>query len=140
MQRIYHTWDKWECYPAGFYDNNPPKGIKPKDAVDEYKIFLADIPRFSSALQRVITEWPTSCEHYLTNENMNRIAWLGQAAMCIDSGVPSSFRAGYNLLTEEQKALADGAALVALNQWLVARGEPALDQESVKPKTEANLY
>lgn len=140
MQRIYHTWDKWECYPAGFYDNNPPKGMKAKDAVEAYREFLADIPRFSNALQRIITEWFNSCEHYLTNENMNRIAWLGQAAMCIDSGVPSSFRAGYNLLTEEQKALADKAALVALNQWLKARGEPELDQESVKPKTEANLY
>jgi len=140
MTRIYHTWEKWECYPAGFYDNNPPKGMKAKDAVEAYRAFLADIPRFSAVLQRVIAEWPNSCEHYLTNENMNRIAWLGQASMCIDSGVPAAFRAGYNLLTEDQKALADGAALIALNQWLTARGEPELDQESVKPKTEANLY
>ena len=59
---------------------------------------------------RVITEWKRSCEHYLTNEKMNRIAWMGQTAICIYSGIPSKFRGGYNLLTEKQQILADKAA------------------------------
>lgn len=140
MNRIYHTWDKWECYPAGFYENNPPKGMTNDQALFAYRDFLSDWPRFSEALCRVLNEWPNSCEHYLTNENMNRIAWLGQASMCISTGIPAAFRAGYNLLTEEQKKAADEMAMIALNKWLTSRGEEPVNEETVKSKTQANIY
>lgn len=140
MDRIYHTWDKWECYPAGFYEDHPPKGIDKDDCENLYRDFLADIPRFEAALRRVIAEWPNSCEHYLTNQNMNRIAWLGQAAMCIDAGIPSRFRGGYNLLTDEQKLLADQKAFEFLNKWAVSKGYTELTWEQAQPRTQANLY
>lgn len=141
MERVFHTWDKWECYPAGFYENHPPAGMTAGQAVEAYTEFLRDTPRFRAALQRVICEWVNSCEHYLTNENMNRIAWLGQAAMCITTGVPSAFRGGFNRLTDAEQEQANLVALEALNDWLASRGEPpAPDLESVKSKTEANLY
>ena len=79
--RIFHEWEDWECYPAGFYGDKPPKGMTVTDCEEAYRDFLADIPRFEAALNRVITEWVHSCEHYLTNQKMNRIAWLGQASM-----------------------------------------------------------
>jgi len=140
MKRIYHTWDKWECYPAGFYNNQPPKGLSSAECLEMYREFLADIPRFQSAMLRVVSEWERSCEHYLSNECMNRIAWLGQSAMCIETGVPAQFRGGYNLLTEEQKKNADAAALEVLNLWMKNNGEQELDFESVQSKTQANLY
>lgn len=140
MRRVYHTWDKWECFPAGFYEDRPPRGMTPADATRAYATFLADIPRFSAALDRVLTEWPNSCEHYLSNVNMNRIAWLGQAAMCIDTRVPSAYRSGYNQLSAAEKVAADTEALRALNVWLERRGEPPLTLESAASRTEANLY
>lgn len=140
MKRIYHTWDKWECYPAGFYENNPPGKMTREDAEAFYRDFLANIPLFESCLQRVITEWKNSCEHYLTNEKMNRIAWLGQASVCIHAGIPSKFRGGYNLLTPEQQLLADETALKFMNRWFAANGYPELTLEEVQSKTEANLY
>jgi hypothetical protein len=141
MKRIYHTWDKWECYPAGFYESSAPHGISANQAIEAYRDFLADIPRFEAALQKIVSEWKNSCEHYLSNENMNRIAWLGQAAMCIDSGIPSQFRAGYNLLSEKQKLEADEMALKYLNKWLVLAGEQEIESiEKAQSKTQANLY
>lgn len=140
MKRIYHTWDKWECYPAGFYEDRAPDGMTPHEAVRAYRDFLRDTPRFAAALDRVIVEWPNSCEHYLTNENMNRIAWLGQAAMCIATRVPSCFRGGFNLLTPAEQQEANATALVALNRWLAARGEPALTMDTAQSRTEPNLY
>jgi hypothetical protein len=140
MKRIYHTWDKWECYPAGFYDSQPPKGLSSNDCLEMYRDFLSDIPRFNAAMLRVVSEWKNSCEHYLSNECMNRIAWLGQSAMCIETGVPAQFRGGYNLLTEDQKKKADEAALVVLNLWMKNNGEQELDFNSVQSKTQANLY
>lgn len=140
MKRIYHTWDEWECYPAGFYEENPPKGISKAQAVEEYTAFLRDLPRFEAALNRVITEWKNSCEHYLSNENMNRVAWLGQAAMCIETRVPSSFRSGFNRLSPDEQAAANMMALKYLNVWLKRQGEPTLTLETAKSKTQVDLY
>lgn len=142
MKRIYHTWDKWECYPAGFYDDKPRgrESAKKEEIETEYCAFLASEQLFRQALTRVLAEWKNSCEHYLSNENMNRIAWLGQAAACIQLGIPSAYRGGYHLLSEAQQKAADTIALEALNQWLSDHGEPALTLEQAASKTEANLY
>jgi hypothetical protein len=141
MKRIYHTWDEWECYPAGFYDNYPKdRTITDDQAKAMYAEMLADMATFKVALDRVLAEWPTSCEHYLSNERMNRIAWLGQASLCIMLGIPSRYRGGYQQLTDEQKVAGDAAALEALNRWLVAHGESELSIDEAKSKTEMDLY
>lgn len=140
MNRIYHTWDKWECYPAGFYEGKPPEGLKAEECEDIYRHLLQDLPEFQSALLRVITEWPNSCEHYLSNESMNRIAWLGQAALCIERGIPSCFRGGFNLLSKEQQDAANNSALMALNTWLQKRGEPMVSLDEAGVRAKVNLY
>lgn len=138
--RIFHEWQDWECFPSGFYSDKPPSGMDVEQCEIAYSKFLADIPRFEKALIKLISEWKNSCEHYLTNSKMNRIAWLGQASMCIDSGIPSRFCGGYNLLTEEQQKDADLKALEYLNIWLKLNGRNKLDLESVKSKTKADIY
>ena len=139
IKRIFHTWDKWECYPAGFYENSL-LGKTKDECESEYKLFLSDLNRFESALSRVISEWKNSCEHYLTNEKMNRIAWLGQASLCIATGIPSCFRSGYFLLTKEQQKNADELALVYLNKWLVANGYFETNMEGAGVNAQANIY
>lgn len=138
--RLLHTWDKWECYPAGFYSIHPPSLLSKDDCEEMYRSMLADIPTFEAALARVISEWPRSCEHYLTNERMNRIAWLGQASLCIHHGIPAIFRRGFNLLTEEQQQAANEAALRWLNVWLMLNGRNQLTMDQAQSRTEANLY
>lgn len=138
--RIFHEWSDWECYPAGFYSDKPPAGMTVEQCEEAYREFLADIPRFCAAMMRVMTEWPNSCEHYLTNERMNRIAWLGQSSVCIDSGIPSRFCGGYNLLTDQQKEDADAVALFVLNEWLKGKGRETLTWEEVQSKSKADLY
>lgn len=141
MKRIYHTWDKWECYPAGFYDNKPrDKSLSDDDCKAMYAEFLRDIPRFKSAMAGVLRDWPNSCEHYLSNENMNRIAWLGQSSMCHACGIPSRYKGGFNLLSDDEQSAANEAALEYLNIWLSGRGEPTLTMDQAQSRTEANLY
>lgn len=140
MKRVFHTWDKWECYPAGFYENRPASGASSEECEATYAELLRDIPAFEKALDGVITRWVNSCEHYLTNENMNRIAWLGQAALCYARGIPACFRGGFNLLSADEQQAANESALKYLNVWLSMRGEPELTLDSAAPKTKANLY
>jgi hypothetical protein len=140
MNRIYHTWDKWECYHAGFYESRATADLTGEQCEEIYTGLLRDLPQFWGALQRVITEWKFSCEHYLTNENMNRIAWLGQASLCIAKGIPSCFRGGFNRLTPDEQYAANQMALKALNQWLMAREDQQLMFADAQSKTKADLY
>ncbi len=138
--RVFHEWEDWECYPAGFYGDKPPKGMTVPECEESYRDFLADIPAFEAALQRVISEWKYSCEHYLTNQKMNRIAWLGQASMCLVNGVPARFCGGYNMLSEDQKEAADRKAHEYLNKWLEQNDREPLSWDEAQSKTRANIY
>lgn len=142
MERVYHTWDKWECYPAGFYNPHPPvKGMTIDECKEAYAEFLRDIPRFENAIIGVVGLWRHSCEHYLTNERMNRIAWMGQAAMCHETGVSKFFCGGYFLLSEEERLAADTTALHGINLWLLQNGHPEIPTlEEAASKTQADLY
>lgn len=140
MKRIFHTWDKWECFPAGFYDSRPKEDFTDSQCEEAYRALLQDTQQFEAALARIISEWPNSCEHYLSNESMNRIAWLGQASLCIARGIPACHRGGFNLLSESEQEAANQSALKYLNRWLAARGEPEATMDDAGVKAKVNLY
>jgi len=137
--RIFHTYNKWECYKAGFYNTTKP-GMSRIQCENAYGVFLSDLNRFEDALGHVITEWKYSCEHYLTNKAMNRIAWLGQASMCYATGIPAVYRGGFYLLTEDQQQQANELALVYLNKWLVANSRPEVTLEEGLSDNQMDLY
>lgn len=118
LNRIYHPYWKWECYKAGFYASSCPGNIPKEHGILMYKSFLSNIPAFIKSLNRVISEWPNSCEQFFTNSNLNRIAWLGQASMCIETGIPSMCRSGFKLLSFEKQTLANRIAEITLINWI----------------------
>lgn len=138
--RILHTWEKWECYKHGFYAERPPTGMTQDDGERAYRDFLSDPSQFEAALDVVTSDWKFSCEHYLSNDRMNRIAWLGQASVAQALGVPSGCRGGYNLLTDDQKKAADLLALKFLNRWLVGQGKEETELSTAVGRTEMDLY
>lgn len=138
--RIFHTFDKWECAKAGFYESKPPKGLNADQCKQFYKELLTNVPEFERVLALVTSEWKHSCEHYLTNSAMNRIAWLGQASLCYKHGIPAEFRGGYSLLTEAEQLAADEAALRALNNWLAANGRDVLTMAEANPNRQSDIY
>jgi ParB-like chromosome segregation protein Spo0J len=138
--RIFHTFDKWECAAAGFYETKPPAGMTADNCRAYYRDLLTNIPEFERVLAEVTSEWKHSCEHYLTNSAMNRVAWLGQAALCKKYGIPSEFRGGYGLLTEAQQLAADEAALRALNSWLETNGMQTVEMADANPNRQSDIY
>lgn len=138
--RVFHTFDKWECHKAGFYSSSPPDGLTKDDCKEEYRRFLSDIPRFRKGLEGVVSEWPHSCEHYLTNASMNRIAWLGQAALCYSAGISSEFRGGFGLLTKDEQQAANELALECLNKWIVNKGLNAITLLEAIPDRQSDIY
>lgn len=138
--RVFHKWDKWECHKAGFY-NTTMDGMTHEQCERAYCEFLSDTNKFSETLKHVIIEWKYSCEHYLTNSAMNRIAWLGQAAMCYATGVPSKYRNGFNILTREQQRKANEVALIYLNKWLSMNKKNRVEiEEAMGHERQVDLY
>ena len=116
MNRIYHSYDKWEDYKAGFYG-----GLLLNDKIDHVSKV---VELFSSAelteqyMLRVINEWKYSCEHNLTNPSMNRVAYLGQAACCLFASVPSTDTMKYwKNVSQECRDKADEIAEKTIKIW-----------------------
>jgi len=137
--RIFHPYEKWECYAAGFYATGWPGRSKDECEVI-YARFLQDDTAFRAALERVLSEWRHSCEHYLTNSAMNRIAYLGQAAACYAHGLPSVYCGGFQILSEAEKDRANATALEYLNKWLVSNGREEVTMEQANPGRQTTIY
>lgn len=118
VERIWYPWTDWECYRAGFF--TPTGSLETlKTWRGQYKELLSDLKVFRKAMERVIAEWPNSTMHNLTNEGMNRIAWLGQASCCITFGAcAEQTRSAFNLLTPKRQAAANAEAAKMLAEWL----------------------
>jgi len=130
-QRIFHVWQDWECYPAGFYSTTL-SGYSHEECEKKFIEVLSSEDLFSTALDGVITNWKNSCEHYLTNKSMNRIAWLGQASVCYSSGVPSRYSSAWFRIEEKNRDIADRVALLFLNKWLTANNREQVSMFEAK--------
>ena len=88
MERIYHHYLKWEDHKAGFYDNcsGAEKDIKIQKVLEMFNSESLT----KEYMNLVIEKWIYSCEHNLSNESMNKIAYLGQAACCLYANIPST--------------------------------------------------
>lgn len=139
-QRIFHTFDQWECYSAGLY-NTTVDGMNQEQCERAYFEILTNDLLFSQALEKITTEWKNSCEHYLTNKAMNRLAYLGQAAVCLLTKVPQKYCSGWSLLNEKQQENANRIALFYLNKWLKSNGyEETSLKEAISEGRQVNIY
>jgi hypothetical protein len=79
---------------------------------------------FEAAMLRAIEEWPNSCQHNLSAEDTNRLAWLGHAGCLLATGSPEeNTRCGWHLLTTKEQDLANAAAQNVLDKWVEANSE-----------------
>lgn len=138
--RIFHTFEKWECVKYGFFETTH-NTLSPAQCEYKYLELLGDTEEFGATLQKVMEEWPFSCEHNLTNKAMNRLAWLGQAALAYKYKIPSKFSGGWSLLSEQQKEAANEVALNALNDWMKKKGlSPLTMEEATSFDRQIELY
>ena len=112
--RITHPWYKWECYKDGFYEINTK--IPREDAEKIYMNYFY-AKKFKRDIKKLIKLWSHSCEHFLTNPNMNRVAWLGQACVFITTGVTPNYKYSYNQLPLDIRAYNNKIAKDAINEF-----------------------
>jgi hypothetical protein len=116
MNRIYHHYEKWEDYKAGFYDNI--SGKNKSLLVDKVIEMFSNYESTEIYMRKVINEWKYSCEHNLTNNGLNKIAYIGQAACCLYAGVPYQITMNaWNKVDIINRNLADKIAIKIIKEW-----------------------
>jgi len=139
IRRAYRRIEEWECIPAGMYD----EGFCVRQDRDRflrvYADFLADRDSFQIGIERCFVEWPVSCENFLTDCNINRIAWLGQASACIEQGLPCSFRGGFWLLSKQQQDAANKQAFDSIKEWILAYRKHQRASRELRERMESQM-
>lgn len=104
---------EWEDYQNGLWSSitKDQEQNKIKQATD---ILINP----ETAMNKVIKFWPIASKVNLSDVRSNRKSWLGQAACCIESGVPEHItRMAWNSLTEDQKNNANNIAKQVIEKW-----------------------
>lgn len=116
MTQIFHHYKKWEDYHNGMF--------RKVNAIDDHFLIGKAVELLSNqdicyqAMKRVVNEWKYSSEHNLTNISQNRRAWLGQAACCIEFGVPEELtRIAWSSMSVDKQDKANAIADIVIQEW-----------------------
>ena len=113
-KRIYHPFWEWEELEHNIVGVIEDEGDFEQRVIE----FMSDHKLWGSYMMRVVKEWKNSCEHNLT-ANINRQAWLGASATALALRCPEQItRKMWNLLTDEDRELANKEADKAINYWI----------------------
>ena len=115
MQRIFHHYSLWEDYHAGMYDESKDGRAERVQKAAEI-LGTPDICR--KAMKKVVAEWKIATEYNLSNLEINRKAWLGQAACSCYAGIhEDETREAWGIMTEAQRIEANRIAAVIIKEW-----------------------
>lgn len=117
MKQIYHNYELWEDWINGMWS---AVGKEQWEKMLPLAIeFTGNAELYGAAMLRVIQEWPISCEQNLTNASINKKAWIGHAACCLEFGWPEYIvRAAWKHLSERQQIEANKMAQRAISIWI----------------------
>ena len=100
--QLFYSYNQWEDYQFGMYE-------------DEYMCRLF--------MKKVCNEWVISCKQNFTNPQMNKIAWLGQAACCLYAGIhEDETREAWSLITQSDRDRANAIAEECIQEWRQKNG------------------
>lgn len=115
MQRIFHHYSLWEDYHAGMYDESKDGRAERVQNAAEI-LGTPDVCR--KAMEKVVAEWKISTEYNLSNIEINRKAWLGQAACCCWAGIhEDETREAWGIMTDAQRIEANRIAACIIKKW-----------------------
>lgn len=118
IDRYHCHYEQLEEYKAGLWRRRT--GQFRQNSIAEARRFMMDAGRFSEAMARVCSEWENSCKVNFTTPSVNPIAWLGQAAVCIEITVPEECtRVAWCELPFQTQQVANANAKRHLREWQI---------------------
>lgn len=116
MKRVYRHYLDWEDFECGMWSR-----VSKDTEVEMIQTaieFTGNHIEYGKAMMEVISKWPNTMEHNLTNPSTNRLAFIGHCAVSMKLGIPEYItRKAWRELTESQRNLADNEAKKALSAW-----------------------
>ncbi len=114
FNRVWHPFHLWEEVNFNMWGRVSNRSEFIKKAIE----FTGNYKLYGSFMDRVVNEWPVSCENALTDYYMNRKAWIGHAACALAIGCPEDItRQAWKELSYEQQYLANKEASRAISSW-----------------------
>lgn len=119
MKRIFHHYSLWEDFHAGMYDESKDGR---KERVKKAAFILGTPEICREAMEKVVSEWQIATEYNLSNAEINRKAWLGQAACSCYAGIhEDETREAWGIMTEPQRIEANRIAASIIKAWVYVR-------------------
>jgi hypothetical protein len=112
--RVFHPVFNWEEIKYNMWGEVDDIETSLSEAI----AFTSNHKLYGSWMNRVVNEWPISCENALTDNSLNRKAWVGHAAVAMATGIPEDItRMAWGFLSDEQRFLANEEARRAIMSW-----------------------
>lgn len=106
MKKIYNPFYKWEDFNNGFFNNR-----KEEEYILKALELLSSPQLFEEVGVKMIDQWTFCIDENLTNSNLNKIAYLGQASCNFKYGCTSlEVKEAWKKLETEQKNKANNVA------------------------------
>lgn len=114
MKQHFYNYKDWECFQNNMYV------IRNNEAhINHCKLLLSTPNMFYQACNLVIENYKISCLHHLTNNSINKKAFMGAAACnLMNDSCEIEVREAWALLDEKQKSIANGIALKVINEYI----------------------
>ena len=117
MNRFFEKYTEWEDYINGMYD------LYDKDnevLIRKSVLLLKDTSLFLETCNEVINNWNVTTKVHLTNNTINKKAWLGQACCSYKFKVPELLtRVAWGKLNTQQQIDANNVAEKVINSYLI---------------------
>jgi len=114
LKRVYHPHNEWEEIKHNMWGSVSNE----KAWLEKAVLFTGDHELYGGFMFDVIKKWPVSCENALTDQYINKKAWIGHAAAALAMNCPEYItRKAWRDLTDEQKFLANKQAERAIRAW-----------------------
>lgn len=103
-----HPYTEWECFKNGMYNTSLDSLEMQEKAI---QCFL-NTELFNNFCFEVINNWKNSCEEHLNNPSLNKIAYMGQCALCYGFNIPEiTTKKAWSFIDEKQKEILNKIAL-----------------------------
>lgn len=116
MKRLFEKYTEWEDYKNGMYEMYTSED---EELIRKSVYLLTNSSLFLEACKSVIKDWKITTSVHLTNNTINKKAWIGQASCSYLYKVPELLtRVAWGKLDEEQKENANKIAEIVINSYL----------------------
>ena len=115
IKQVFIEYWLWEDYNSGFYNLNC---FDEKEKINRSIKYMKDHSKFKEGMKKAVFNWGNSMLNNLTNPSMNKTAYIGQCANCIDNKTPSYItKKAWKELTLDEMKINNLNALDVFDKW-----------------------